>query len=753
MINSTKLSTFTGPITLTQPVSTSGSPTALTITGAAHTTLTASTEATDVNFNLARTVQFATGALTTQRAMRIQAPTYSFVGASTITTASTLSISGPPAAGTNATITNAYALNVESGHVNCSSSYVYASRVYVGDAYFATTGAYAWEIRSTYGKDFAREGGGGLFAYAPITAPALASNGSQNGCLDSSVITIGKYGMTGTTYVATALDAAIYAQKGGAYNATTYSTSRKIYLVTFNGGNAVSGNSNGGDGGSVVAMIGAGGTGTGSGVSGANGTFEVQTAAGTMLTRVSYDGALAFTNETFDQRNSTTAQTFRLAGTWTSTTSYERINIKGKASANFEIGPENGSAGGTLRGLTIGGYSAGSSTITPWMSFTGSTGELGIFGNGVVRQSKYGDDATAAIYAFRKYRGTESVPTEIQSGDTIGQILFQGYHGGSIGTSAAIQAIATDTFTSAPNRPTRMAFNTTAAGDTQSSIRMTITDVGTTWFGSYNSSYTNAGLVGIAGNNQTAAAENNTLLFRDNGSIGNVGQVLGKIAFWSSDGSSPGAGVKAWISCISESAFVANSAIIFGTDTTTGTPSERMRITSGGNVGIGTGSTVSAKTHILSTTEQLRLGYDSGDYFSTTVSSTGAVTFDAAGSAPLFAFSKLVGQSAAEITNTPAATTQTITLDNGNHQTLTLTSATGAVAVTLTVPSKVSSGTIIVKQHATTPRNITWAVSAGTIKWMGTQPTWSSDAVNDIRIVSWRYDGSVMYLMSTDKAA
>jgi hypothetical protein len=176
-----------------------------------------------------------------------------------------------------------------------------------------------------------------------------------------------------------------------------------------------------------------------------------------------------------------------------------------------------------------------------------------------------------------------------------------------------------------------------------------------------------------------------------------------------------------------------------------------MLVDEDGRVAIG-GNNVSPACllHLLSTTEQLRIGYDTGDYYSTTVSSTGAVTFDAVGSAPLFAFSKLVGQSAAEITNTPAATSQTITLNNGNHQTLTLTSATGTVAVTLTVPSKVSSGTIIVKQHATTPRNITWAVSAGTIKWMGTQPTWSSDAVNDIRIVSWRYDGSVMRMMSTE---
>lgn len=101
--------------TFTQSVATSGSPTALSIVGGAHTTLTASTEATDINFNLARTVQFATGALATQRAVRIQAPTYGFVGASTITDAATVSISGAPVAGTNATITNAYALWVQGG--------------------------------------------------------------------------------------------------------------------------------------------------------------------------------------------------------------------------------------------------------------------------------------------------------------------------------------------------------------------------------------------------------------------------------------------------------------------------------------------------------------------------------------------------------------------------------------------------------------------------------------------------------------
>ena len=105
-----------------------------------------------------------------------------------------------------------------------------------------------------------------------------------------------------------------------------------------------------------------------------------------------------------------------------------------------------------------------------------------------------------------------------------------------------------------------------------------------------------------------------------------------------------------------------------------------------------------------------------------------------------------------ETTSTPAGTTQTITLANGNHQTLALTSATGTVTVTLTVPASSSAGTLVVKQHASAVKDLTWAVSAGTIKWMGTEPDWAADSTSDIRLVAWRYDGSVMYLAATDVA-
>lgn len=93
----------------------SGAACALRVVAAADTNQTLSTESSSAIFDLSATRQFATGALTTQRAFRIAAPTYSFVGASTITNAATFAISGAPIAGTNATITNAWSLWVQAG--------------------------------------------------------------------------------------------------------------------------------------------------------------------------------------------------------------------------------------------------------------------------------------------------------------------------------------------------------------------------------------------------------------------------------------------------------------------------------------------------------------------------------------------------------------------------------------------------------------------------------------------------------------
>jgi len=85
------------------------------VTGVASTGQTASTELNFIYFNLAQTVQWATGAIANQRCVYITAPTLGFVGASTVTTAATLAISGAPAAGTNATLTQTWAFLVEAG--------------------------------------------------------------------------------------------------------------------------------------------------------------------------------------------------------------------------------------------------------------------------------------------------------------------------------------------------------------------------------------------------------------------------------------------------------------------------------------------------------------------------------------------------------------------------------------------------------------------------------------------------------------
>ncbi len=109
---------------LTQDVITGGSPNMLNLIGGAHLALAASTEAADLIFDFARTVQFSTGALTSQRAFKIMAPTYAFVGPSTLSNAATAYISGAPAAGANATITNAWAFWIDSGDVKFDDSLV-----------------------------------------------------------------------------------------------------------------------------------------------------------------------------------------------------------------------------------------------------------------------------------------------------------------------------------------------------------------------------------------------------------------------------------------------------------------------------------------------------------------------------------------------------------------------------------------------------------------------------------------------------
>ncbi len=85
-------------------------------------------------------------------------------------------------------------------------------------------------------------------------------------------------------------------------------------------------------------------------------------------------------------------------------------------------------------------------------------------------------------------------------------------------------------------------------------------------------------------------------------------------------------------------ATTAPGRLVFSTSSSSSILVEAMRINSSQNIGIGASSTISAKLHLISTTEQLRTGYDASNYFSTTVGSTGGVTYDAVGSGAAFTF-------------------------------------------------------------------------------------------------------------------
>lgn len=87
---------------------------------------------------------------------------------------------------------------------------------------------------------------------------------------------------------------------------------------------------------------------------------------------------------------------------------------------------------------------------------------------------------------------------------------------------------------------------------------------------------------------------------------------------------------------------------------------EAARFNTSANLGMGTGATVSARIHSLSTTEQLRLGFDASNYLSSTVASNGGTTLAITGGGT-FTFSQAVA-----VTGGVTATTGNVTVTAGN---------------------------------------------------------------------------------------
>jgi hypothetical protein len=132
-----------------------------------------------------------------------------------------------------------------------------------------------------------------------------------------------------------------------------------------------------------------------------------------------------------------------------------------------------------------------------------------------------------------------------------------------------------------------------------------------------------------------------------------------------------------------------------------------IRLDGSGNVGINS-NTPSAKFHVISTGEQFRAGYDTSNYASLAVSSSGVATFDAVGSSASFVFSDKV--IAPVPTRSVANTNTTVTTSD---EVIIYSSLTAGRTVTLPAASTMTGRRVIIKDGsgAAAANNITINVS------------------------------------------
>ena len=182
-----------------------------------------------------------------------------------------------------------------------------------------------------------------------------------------------------------------------------------------------------------------------------------------------------------------------------------------------------------------------------------------------------------------------------------------------------------------------------------------------------------------------------------------------------------------------------------------------------GKTGFGLSTTPSAQTHILSTTEQLRVAYDASNYMSIVIANSGSTTFSLTGTNPTFTFNNNV-----TVTGTLTAQTlvvQTITASTeyssgsnvfGNSLTNTQ-QLTGSVTVTgslyvnnnsVITSNQTSSMSVLSSSYA----NIASVAYSGTGSFTGSLFGTSSQAVSASYSLSSSYGVSSSYSVSASSA-
>lgn len=260
-----------------------------------------------------------------------------------------------------------------------------------------------------------------------------------------------------------------------------------------------------------------------------------------------------------------------------------------------------------------GDFLVGTTTIT---ELTGTYGEAKIqvdkTSNGTLMLSRSSADTGAGTLEFLKRRTNWGV---LSDGDRLGSIGFSGADGTDAAIGAEIYA-EVDGTPGSNDIPTRLIFATTLDDANATTERMRIEQDGNVGIGS------------------TAPAEFLDLLSANaSARIKLTGNIASGLLLSTT---TAGSKATALIAGSAGSVFEADSSGFFDflyvtkASVGVGTGTNAMRVESGGNIGIGT-TTISARLHVMKTTEQLRLEYDASNYVAHTVSSGGDMTVDVSG--------------------------------------------------------------------------------------------------------------------------
>jgi hypothetical protein len=185
---------------------------------------TASTEINGWLYNTS-TRQWATGAITTQREMYITSPTYSFVGASTITNAYTFYVEAPTA-GTNATITNSWAAGFNGNVFVGTATPVSSQRMFqvAQDTAYISMGSLIGA--TSYGAIYIDVASPALTTYSIASDGTSLLLNAQSVTVDLKIANVGKLSIGTSTITVT--DAVNFVMGSTSGNKIGTATSQKI---------------------------------------------------------------------------------------------------------------------------------------------------------------------------------------------------------------------------------------------------------------------------------------------------------------------------------------------------------------------------------------------------------------------------------------------------------------------------------------------------------------------------------------------